>query len=167
MVEYKFPKSKAELIAQIEGEWSALMDVVAKLSPEQMLAPDEGGWSPKDNLAHLMEWMNILLGYYIEHRPSHEVVGVDPAVTAEWDFEVMNASMYKRDHDLPLDRVLDDLKGTYARVHSRLASMTFGDLMQPIFDDDPSKRPLITGVIGNTSEHFAEHRETIEKMLEA
>ena len=36
--------------------------------------------------------------------------------------------------------------------------------MKPIFEDDP-KWPLITGVIGNTSEHFAEHRETIEKVL--
>ena len=43
--------------------------------------------------------------------------------------------------------------------------MTYEDLMKPIFTDDPD-RPLINGVIGNTSEHFAEHLETIEKMLE-
>ena len=87
-----------------------------QLSPEQMLTPDEGGWSPKDNLAHLTEWMNILLGYYIDHRPSHQVVGVAPEVTVEWDYEVMNAIMFKRDRDQPVEQVLDELKGTYTRV---------------------------------------------------
>ena len=116
MADETLPKSKAELISQIEREWSALMDVVVQLSPEQMLRPDEGGWSPKDNLAHLTEWMNILLGYYFDHRPSHEVVGVDPEVTAEWDFEVMNAIMFKRDRDRFLEQVLDELKGTYPKV---------------------------------------------------
>lgn len=166
MIDTTLPKNKTDLISQIEREWSALMDVLAQLSPEKMHTPDEGGWSPKDNLAHLTEWMNILLGYYIDHRPSHEVLGVAPEATADWDYEVMNEIMFERDRDKPVEQVLDELKRTYAKVHARLASMTFGDLMQPIFDDDPSKRPLINGVIGNTSEHFTEHRVTIEKMLE-
>ena len=164
MTDDTLPKSKAELMSRIEHEWSALMDVVAQLSSEQMLKPDEGGWSPKDNLVHLTEWMNILLGYYFDHRPAHEVVGVDPEVTADWDFQVMNEVMFKRDRDQPLEQVLDELKSTYTKVHDRLESTTFEDLMKPIFEDNPDWH-LITGVIGNTSEHFAEHRETIEKVL--
>ena len=159
-------KSKAELMSQIEREWSALMDVVVRLSPAQMLTPDEGGWSPKDNLAHLTECMNILLGYYFEHRPSHEVMGVDPEVTADWDIEVMNAVMFERDRDQSVEQVLDELKSMYAKVHDRLEAMTIEDLLKPIFEDDPV-RPLINEVIGNTSDHFAEHRETIAKMLKA
>ena len=69
MADDTLPKSKAELMSLIGREWSALMDVVVQLSPAQMLTPDEGGWSPKDNLAHLTEWMNILVGYYLDHRP--------------------------------------------------------------------------------------------------
>ena len=164
MADDTLPKSKAELISQIEREWSALMDVVAQLSPEQMHTPDDGGWSPKDNLAHMTEWMNILLGYYFDHRPSYKVVGVDPEVTADWDFQVMNEVMFERDRHLPVEQVLDELNDTYARVHDRLEGTTFEDLMKPIFEDDPD-RPLINGVIGNTSEHFAEHRETISKVL--
>ena len=166
MTDKTLPKSKAELISQIEREWSALMDVVAQLSPEQMLTPDEGSWSPKDNLAHLTEWMNILLGYYFDHRLAHEVVGVGPEVTADWDFQVMNDIMFKRDRGQPLEQVIDQLKRTYAKVHDRLESTTYEDLMKPIFEDDPNWL-LITGVIDNTSEHFAEHCETIEKVLQA
>lgn len=165
MADETIPNSKAELMAWIEREWSALMGVVDRLSPEQMTMPDEGGWSPKDNLAHLTVWMNILLGYYFDHRPSHEVMGVDPEVTLEWDYDVMNDIMFKRDQSQSVERVLDELKRTYMTVHDRLAAIPFEDLKQPILDDDPAKRPLIRGVIDNTSEHFAEHRETIERML--
>ena len=164
MTDDTLPKSKVDLMSQIEHEWSVLMDVVKQLSPEQMLMPDEGGWSPKDNLVHLTEWMNILLGYYFDHRPAHEVVGVGPEVTADWDFQVMNEVMFKRDRDQPLEQVLGELKSTYAKVHDRLETTTFEDLMKPIFENNPDWA-LITGVVNNTSEHFAEHCETIEKVL--
>jgi hypothetical protein len=165
MTDDMLPKSKAELISLIEREWSALMDVVGQLSSVQMLTPDEGGWSPKDNLAHLTEWMNILVDYYLDHHPAHEVIGVDPEVTANWDFELMNDVMFKRDRHLPVDQVLTELKSTYSKMLAKLESMTFEDLMKPRDENDPEKAPIIDWVIGNTSDHFAEHRETIEKVL--
>ena len=167
MADNTLPISKAELMSAIEREWSMLMDVVAQLSPEQMLTADEGGWSPKDNLAHLTEWMNILLGHYIDHRPSHEVIGVAPEVTENWDFEIMNRVMVERDRHRPVEQVMEELKDAYAKVHDRLDSVTFEDLLKQIFEDDPTGRSLMIGVIGNTSEHFAEHRQTIEKILKA
>ena len=113
MADNTLPKNKTELISQIEREWSALMEVVRQLSAEQMHTPDEGGWSPKDNLAHMTEWMNILLGYYFDHRPSHEVVGADPEVTADWDFQVINEVMFERDRNQPVAQVLDELESMY------------------------------------------------------
>ena len=47
------PGSKSELMSAIECEWNLLMGVVGKLGEKKMTAPDSGGWSPKDNLAHL------------------------------------------------------------------------------------------------------------------
>ncbi len=85
MPETIFPKNMADLLDDIDREWSVLMHVVDQLTPEQMIAPDEGGWSPKDNLAHLTEWMKILLGYHMDKRPSHEVVGMSSEVTRDWD----------------------------------------------------------------------------------
>lgn len=165
MTENALPKSKAELISQIEREWSALMEVVAQLSSDQMLTPDEGGWSPKDNLAHLTEWMNILLGYYLDGRPAHEVAGVAPEVTEKWEFEVMNEIMFERDRHQPLEQVLAELKDAYENVLAKLESMTFDDLMKPRYGDDPRREPIVNWVIGNTSDHFAEHRGTIAKKL--
>jgi len=166
MTDDTLPKSKAELMSLIESEWSALMDVVEQLTSEQMHTPDEGGWSPKDNLAHLTEWMNILLDYYLDHQPAYEVIGVDPEVTEGWDYDLMNNVMFKRDRHQPVEQVLAELKSSYAKVLTRLESMTFEDLMKPRDANDSQKGLIIESVIGNTSDHFEEHRETIAKMLD-
>ena len=169
MTDDTFPKSKAELMSEIEREWFALMDVVEQLSPEQMLTPDEGGWSPKDNLAHLTVWMNILLGYHIDQRPVHEVADITPELAANWDnwdIEEGNAFFFERYRHHPVEQVLEELKGTYEKIHARLESLSYEDLMKPRRSDDPEKRPILNWIPGDTSEHFAEHRETIAKMLD-
>ena len=159
------PGSKSELMLVIEREWNLLMDVVAKLDDSTMTTPDEGGWSAKDNLAHLTEWMNSLMGVHIERRPPHEVMRVSEDVTKDWDMEVINPVLFERNKDRSVDDVLAELKQVYDQMITKLDSMSYEDLLMPRHDDDPEKRPLILWIMGDTSEHFAEHRETIEKML--
>ena len=161
----EYPKDKAELFSRIEHEWSALMNVVAKLTESQMSTPDAGGWSPKDNLAHVTEWMNILLGYHMDNRPSHEVLGVTPDVTADWDFDAINKILLERNRDRSVEDVLGELKTVYVRVMDRLKSTPFEELLKPRHPEDPQSSPLLASVIGDTHEHFAEHRESIEKVL--
>lgn len=159
------PGSKAELMASIEREWKSLMDVVAKLDFTQMTAPDAGGWSPKDNLAHLMEWMKVLMGYHLDRRPSHEVLGVSEEVTKGWDMEIINPVLFERNRNRPLQDVLAELKGVYAELLNKLGSMTYEELLKPRHADDSEKRPVLLWVLGDSTDHFAEHRATIEKML--
>jgi hypothetical protein len=158
-------KDKAELLSEIEREWKALMDVVDQLTPEQMVTPDEGGWSPKDNLAHLTEWMTALMGYHMDGRPSHEVMDLSPADTEDWDFDIINARLFERNKNRPVEDVLAELKNKYAELIAKLEQMPFEDLLKPRWPDDPEKRPLVSWVLGDSSEHFAEHREVIERAL--
>ncbi len=160
------PGNKAELMSAIEREWKSLMDVVAKLDQQQkMTTPDEGGWSPKDNLAHLAEWMNLLMGYHIDKRPAHEVFGISEEVTRGWDMEVINPVLFARNKDRSTEDVLNQAKQVYKQLVAKLDSMSFEDLLAPRDPDDPQKRPLLLWVLGDTTDHFAEHRETIAKML--
>ena len=159
------PGSKAELMSAIRREWKLLMDVVGKLDEQKMTTPDEGGWSPKDNLAHLSEWMNSLMGYHIDRRTPEEVMGITPEQAEGWDMEIINPVLYERNKDRPIQDVMDELKQTYEKLLAKLDGMSFEDLLKPRHPDDPEKRPLLMWVLGDTSEHFAEHREVIEKML--
>ena len=160
------PGSKDELISAIKREWNALMDVVAKLEAAgKMTALDEGGWSPKDNLAHLSEWMNSMMGYHMDKRPPHEVMRIPEEAAKGWDMEVINPILFARNKDRSLEDVMTELKQTYEKVLTKLDGMSFDDLMAPRRADDPEKRPLLLWVIGDTSGHFQEHRETIAKLL--
>jgi hypothetical protein len=160
------PGSKAELMSAIRREWNALMEVVAKLDVAgKMATPDEGGWTPKDNLAHLSEWMNSVMGYHIDKRPAHEVMRIPEEAAKGWDMEVINPILFARNKDRSLEDVMSELKQTYEKVLAKLEGMSFEDLMAPRHADDPERRPLLLWVIGDTSGHFQEHRETIEKML--
>ena len=159
------PGSKAELMASIEHEWKSLMDVAAKLDLAQMTTPDAGGWSPKDNRAHLTEWMKVLMGYHLDRHPSHEVLGVSEEVTKGWDMQVINPVLFERNRNRPIQDVLTELKSVYVELINKLESMTFEDLLIPRHADDPEKRPVLMWVLGDTIEHFAEHRATIEKIL--
>ena len=41
--------------------------------------------------------------------------------------------------------------------------MPFADLMRPVYPDDP--RPVLAWVVGNTYEHYREHRLNIQAQL--
>ena len=165
MTEQWIPGNKPELMSAIKREWKLLVDVAEKLTDEQMTTPDAGGWSPKDNLAHLSEWMSVLMDYHIDHRPAHEVLGVPEDVTKDWDMEVINPVLLERNRNRSWQDVMEELNQVYEKLTAKLESMSFEDMLKLRHADDPEKRPLLLWILGDTTEHFAEHRETIEKAI--
>jgi hypothetical protein len=163
MTETWIPKDKAELMSAIEREWDLLIQLAENLTDEQESAPVAGGWSPRDNLAHIAEWMNILMGYHMDKRPAHEVINVSEEVTKNWDYKVMNRVFFERNRNRSRSDVMNELKQVYNQLTTKLDSTSFDDLMKPRYEDDPDKMPLLAFVLGNTTEHFQEHRETIER----
>src|SRR5512134_3386600 len=120
------PGSKAELMSAIKREWKLLMDVVAKLeAADKLTVPDEGGWSPKDNLAHLAEWMNSLMGYHMDKRPAEEVMGLTREQAEGWDMEIINPVLFERNKNRSIEDVMDHLKQTYERLLAKLDATPF------------------------------------------
>lgn len=157
------PGNKEELMTAIEREWNLLIKLAESLIDEQMSTPDEGGWSPKDNLAHIAEWMNIFMGYHMDRRPAREVMGMDEETVRGWDMEKINPALFERNRNRPRGDVMGMLKQAYAGLEAKLEAMPFEDFLKPRHADDPEKRPLLLWALGDTTEHFQEHRETIEK----
>ena len=159
----KLPQNTPELLSEIDREWQELQKAIKKITPEQMTAPDPGGWSPKDNLAHLAAWMDFMREAHLNKKPAHEVMGMDAATLAGLDEDGENAILFERNHKRTTAEVLAWLDGTYTEVVETLSKTPFADLMKPIRDNDPEKRLVILSVLGNTSEHFVEHRLIIER----
>ena len=159
----KLPQSTPELLSEIDREWLELQKAIKNLTEEQMTAPDSGGWSPKDNLAHLAAWMHIMRESHLNKKPVHEAMEMDAAALAGLNEDEENAMLFERYRNLPTAEVLAWLDNTYAKVVETLKKTPFADLMKPIRDNDPEKRSVILSVLGNTSEHFVEHRRIIER----
>ena len=161
MTEQWMPGTKEELMSAIEHEWSLLIKLADSLTDEQMTTPDEGGWSPKDNLAHLTEWMNILMSYHMDKRPYYDAVGVAQSELPEWSVEAVNPLLFNRNRSRPRAEVMDHLKRVYDLLIEKLEETSVVALLQPRHADRPD--PLLLWVLGDTVEHFQEHRETIEQ----
>jgi hypothetical protein len=158
------PKDKAELLARIDQEWTALRELIDSLTPKQMTEAVPGSWSVKDHLVHLTTWEQFLLRYHLGQEPPHIVMGVEEETFEGLDEDGMNALIYERSQNRPLEDVLDSFGQSHTLVLDALGPMTFADLMQPRYADDPEARPLINWVIGNTYDHYREHRQTIQSL---
>ena len=142
------PKNTTELLAVIEKEWQALMRAVDRLTPEQMTAPDAGGWSPKDNLAHLAAWMRYMKDLYLNKMPAHKAMDIDAEKFKQLDEDGINAVLFERNRNRPVLEVLEGLKITYVDVVETLRTMPFTDLMKPLRESDPDKRLVIESSAG-------------------
>jgi len=165
MADKIFPKNIAELLADIEREWTALMQAVDRLTPDQMTTPDPGGWSPKDNLAHLSAWMNFMLKSYLGEMPLYLAMGIEEQKLKELDEDGENAVIFERNRKRSTDDVLNELRNTYRETIKTLKATDFQNLMKPLQSDAARQHLVMESVIGNTSEHFSEHRIIIERAL--
>lgn len=156
---------RSALLEGIQREWQALLAVVEQLPPDRLETADPGGWSPLDNLGHLTEWMKVLLGYHLDGRPGQEVLGLPDELAEPFDYNKVNAFLVERDRGRPPGRVLEELRAVQAEVIARLEAVPFESLLAPRFPDSPDGPTRLEFVLANTSDHFREHRLTIEKAL--
>jgi len=148
--------TKPELLAQICSERKRLEEVLAALTPDQMLQPGAcGEWTVKDVLAHISAWERRMLSWTGSH-----LRGEPPAVPLPWDVERMNAETYAQVKDKSLAEVLEEFRQSYRASLALAESLSEGQL-QTTYTDTWPMCPLWMGVAANTNWHYKEHRETI------
>ena len=158
-----YPTSTAELLERIQRGWDDLWTAIDGLTPAQMETPDAGGWSIKDNLAHLTAWERYMLLHYLQGRAAGEAMGLDEA-TAQSHYDEINAAIYERSRSRTLVDVMASAQTSHNEVVEYLASLPFETLMRQKDADDPEKRPLLAWVAGNTYEHYEEHLDAIRAL---
>ena len=160
--------SKAELLANIERGWNDLQSYLAALSYEQVTIPtDPAGWTAKDHLAHLAVWednINALL----EKTPSWEYMGVDRDLWESWDWDKQNAVIQQRYKDISLRDLQNMFFGIHERLIEKIKSLSDADLQRPYKDyqpDSTTDQPIIHSMLGDTYEHYAEHKDYINVIV--
>jgi hypothetical protein len=160
----RMPKDKAELLLHIQREWPALLQAIEGLDETQMTRPDAGGWSIKDNLAHITEWERFVLRNQFQGQPAHLALQVDVAVLKPFDETKMNALLFERNRYRTITDVLADLSHTHTQLMAVLKKTTYRQLQKPTLCIGSNMNPLMVWVVYNTYEHYAEHRKTIQEI---
>ncbi|MCP4535580.1 MAG: ClbS/DfsB family four-helix bundle protein [Chloroflexi bacterium] len=159
-------KDKTNLTNRIQREWSALLRVVESTSHQQMTKPGPCGWSVKDHLAHIAEWERFLFLNQFEGHFPHNALQIDRAKLEQLGEDDWNDILFERNRDCSLTDVLADLHQTHAQLVAALEQVTDDDLMKPSCAIGPETQPVIVWVVYNTYEHYKEHRETIQAIVE-
>ncbi len=158
----------ANLLRRIENGWNNLQAYLSTLNEEQLTTPtDAAGWTAKDHLIHLALWED---GVYalLEGQSQREGMEVDEATWKQgWD--AINAVIQQRYHNLPLDEVLQTIRQRHERLVNKIKSMTDEDLLRPYRHYDSGsdrEQPVIGSIVGNTYEHYAEHKPWIAEIVD-
>lgn len=160
------PANKAVLMERIRKAREALEVLVQPLSEVQLSTPAKGGgWAVKDHLAHLAAWEQFMLKHYLQSLPSHEAMGIDAETMKGLDEDGINDILYHRIKDRSVSEVLAEFHRSYTQVLETLESTPFEVLMTPLNPADARSRPRLLWVMGNTYQHYLEHRQWIREIF--
>ncbi|MFN8453433.1 MAG: DinB family protein [Anaerolineae bacterium] len=161
------PLTKTELLERIETGRLALAETLNRLSEAECLRPDAHGWSIKDHLAHLAAWEMSIVAL-LRRQPRWAAMGLDEATLADADEETENNYLYQLHRDRSLTEVMAYFEDVHHQMVAVLATLNDEDLHKPCAHYDPNEakgnadRPVLGWIIGNTYEHYAEHKTWIE-----
>lgn len=159
------PTTMADLRARIDTGWEALQAAIAKLPGDRREAPGPDGWSPKDQIAHIRDWERTIMAL-LEGRSRAAAVGLSDD---EWamDFDRVNELLRQRSAGALATEVLDSSAQSHEELMEAIARLGDADLTRPyrsFLPNQPGNRgdnAVIDWLVGDTYEHYDEHRATL------
>ena len=164
------PPSKEELLKRIRRSRSALEETIAGLSEEQLARPGPEGWSIKDHLAHMAIW-ELGIVALLRRQPRFEAMGGAVAVAQGKSEDEVNDRIYRQHDGLSVPAVLEEFRTAHNQMLQILDELAEEDLFRPYADyvtggQVDRQDPVFWWIVGNTYEHFDEHHNYIQALLE-
>ncbi len=155
--------NKEELLEKIKQERYLLEETLSKLSQSDMNIPAfESGWTAKDILAHILSWEQLMvkwIGMALNGETPNDRPQSDEIINA------MNAEIFANNQNRDLLGILQEFKTSHQQALEVIEGLSEGQLNDPALAPWRQGRPLWLLVMGNTWEHYMEHRQDIEAWL--
>jgi len=154
------PATLLDVLDRVRVGWAALAETFDGLDEQQLTAPGPEGWSVKDHLVHLSAWERALTTI-LNGQPQRLAFDLDPDRYDRIDsVDQLNAIIYQRYLERPLDEVLAESAQVHADMVGALERLTDADLDRSVADfggDLDDDRPIRQKIEGDSYEHYAEH----------
>ncbi len=157
------PTMKSDLLYRIADGYAAWAAAIDAAPPRELTLPDlHGGWSIKDEVAHVAFWEGRLLPILHAARAGGEPPYRSGVGSAE-KIDAMNAEVFAASRR----RDLDDLLAEMDRAHAALVDAVEELPDDALFDADHfawmGGAPLVAAIAGDTYEHYPEHTRNIQR----
>lgn len=157
------PHTKPQLLADIQHEWNALVSTLDTLSSEHMLQPNiVGVWSVKDVLAHLIEWQQMVLGWYQTGQD-----GNTPALPAEgykWNqLPALNQHIYEKHKARPLSDIQTQFHASHQQIVAFVQTLSDEQLFAAGHFDWAGSNAMSSYINSCTASHYRWARKEIRK----
>ena len=159
------PTNKTLLLEAIETEYAKLEKEINSLSAEQRQAESSAtNWSPKDIIAHLHEWSNMVHGWYAAGL--RDEVPPLPAPGFKWNqTPALNEQIYWQYRDLSWDAVMALFIASRDKIWDTIRSVSNTDMFTPGQYKWTGKNAMGTYFVSATSSHYAWARKEIRKWI--
>lgn len=154
--------SKQQFLDEVVKERGKLEELLAQIPDDEKLIEVIDGMSVKDFLAHRTEWGRMMIRWLHEARE-----GKTPAVPTEkykWNqLKELNAEIFQRFADTPLDRIEDEFESVHDRLYELAASTTEDELFTKKYYGFTGSSDLVTYLNSATASHYRSARRHIQK----
>jgi hypothetical protein len=164
--------TRRELLESINRSWDKLTKALNHLSEEEMTAiKDPQGWTVKDHIAHITAWERSII-FLLQGKERYQGLGVDEGTYLSRDYDKINHRLFQQTKDLPFEGLIEQFRAIHGFLILFIEALTNGDLQMPyrryLPDDskDDDDRLTIDIICGNTANHYDEHLDWIEELVQ-
>ena len=161
----KRPTTKTELMTLIDEEWAALQDAITRADAGWIATTDPDELALIELVAHVSAWERSLIAL-LTGQSRATAVGMDETSYANADIDQINAHISSWAAGRAYSEAFAQAQATHTELIGVLNRLSWEDLGKPYAHFQPGSardEPAIDSVLGNTSEHYAEHREYLER----
>jgi hypothetical protein len=160
--------NKNELLRRIQVSFAALEKTIQSLDPDELSQPGPSGWAVKDHLAHLAAW-ELGIAELLQRRDRFSAMGISEAVELGLSEDEINKRLFQQHAGLTPEEARELLYDAHNRLLQALEPLSDEDLRLPYAAYLPEsapggpQEPVWGWIVGNTYDHFDEHRATISR----
>jgi hypothetical protein len=153
--------NKDEILDALEDERENMLEILDRLSPEQLVEPGVvGEWSIKDILVHLSLWEAELVKLLWQAGQGQKPTTLH---FSKVDVDATNQEWHQNYRDRPFERVFDDFINVRKQTIRRLEKFSEAELSSPDHYPWTDHKALEEWVANDSYQHEAEHAIQIKE----